>query len=141
MNRAVWWIVLAILPVGGAIRGRWAGPGLARAHRTVRLADRIRLEDGQGIAERTLASAAFRATGRPSRDLYREAAAIERTFEWGTALLGVWIGLVVIAKLWGATRVRPTPVAVIDRASCVSCARCFAWCPRERLRWKGTPQP
>ena len=142
MKRALWPALFVILPAAGVWAGYRFGPGLARAHRTVQLAVRVRLEDRYHLTERTPASEAFRDSGKSADALFREAAQIERTFEWGAALVGVWVGLVVAAKLWGAAHRRPSPVAVIDHASCVSCARCFAYCPRERTRWQqtaGTP--
>jgi len=136
IGRVGWVLAWVGLPLVGMVLGRLAGPDLARTHRTVQLADRIHLEDWHHLTERIKASEAFRATGRPAAELAREAEAIERTFQWGGAVLGFWIGLVVVAKMWGAARERGSATADIDHAACVCCARCFAWCPRERLRWK-----
>ena len=145
MVKALGWLLLIVgLPVAGAVLGTHAAPALARTHPTVSLADRLRLEQEQGLTEQTLASEAFRAQGRSKVELFDQADRIERTFVWGAALLGLWIGLVVVGKLWGAAHPYAGTVAAVDHARCVHCARCFAWCPRERQRWKqdaGVEQP
>jgi ferredoxin len=137
MKPWAWILILFGLPALGAALGAWAGPGLARTHPTVSLADRVHLEQTQGLTERTKASEAFRDNAGDAPELHVRGARIQRQFVWGTAILGVWIGLVVAAKLWAAAHPKPSAVAVVDHAHCVSCGRCFASCPRERLRWRG----
>jgi ferredoxin len=132
-------ILLFLLPLVWALAGYLAGPFLAGQNPTVQLAERIITEDFQGLTERTLASEAFRATGRQSADLLAEAQRIIRVFRIGGALLGAWCGLMVGLTLLSLTRVRPQETYEIDRAACVSCARCFLSCPRERMRLKQAP--
>jgi len=121
----------------GALAGYGAGPFLARANDTVRLAERIAREDALQLKERTLESEAFRDTGRTPEYLYAEAAAIERRFRVGGLLLGAFLGAAVVLKLLGEGAAPNVQEYHIDRAACMSCARCFRFCPRERLRLKG----
>ena len=125
-----------VLPVIGAILGACAAPGLALTNPTVSLAARVRFEESSGLAERTKASEAFRENAGSITQLYADAACVRRQFGWGAALLGVWIGLVVACKVWANGRTRPVAVAVVDQANCVSCGRCYASCPRERVQWR-----
>ena len=120
----------------GALLGWRAGAFFARANPTVRLAARIALEDSTGTPERTLESEAFRGTGRPTAELYADAAQVARRFRIGSALLGAFCGLALGMRLLGQTRVPRSNIYFIDRDECVSCARCFLSCPRERLRLK-----
>jgi len=141
---------LALLPVLGAAGG-WLGGAfggtMARMHPTVRLADRIRLENAGQAKGTTDESEAFRATGKPAEALYAEAGAIEATFvsRWGPRrlaiggahLFGGFVGLVVGLKLIGLSVRRRRTDYEADRATCVACGRCFAHCPVERARRQG----
>jgi ferredoxin len=127
-------ILLFILPVLGGLCGYGAGPFLARAHWKVRLARRIAREDALGLTELTKESEAFRETGDSTEELYEEAGGIQKTMRMGGALLGVWFGLVIAAKLNGLTRPRRREAYEINHARCVACARCFEVCPFERDR-------
>jgi len=126
--------LLALAPVLvalGAGTGRLLAPALARMHATVRLSDRIRLEEAGEVTETTEASDAFRIHGSAPGDLYAEAAGIEAGFGTGGWLLGGWVGLVVAAKLLHLSIRRTRADYLPDRGRCLSCARCFAYCPVE----------
>jgi NAD-dependent dihydropyrimidine dehydrogenase PreA subunit len=120
----------------GALLGYRAGGFFSRADSTVQLAARIAHEDTTGTEERTLESDAFRGTGRPAAELYGEAAEVVRRFRIGSAFLGAFLGLAAGLKLLGRARIPKSATYFIDRDECVSCARCFLSCPRERLRLK-----
>ena len=141
--RKLLWLATLCAAVIGALFGWRAGAFFARENFTVQLAARIALEDATGTAERTLESEAFRGAGRPAAELYAEAAQIERRFRVGSALLGAFCGLALGIQLLGQTRIPRSRIYFIDQDDCVSCARCFLSCPRERLRLKklagGTP--
>jgi len=141
-----WLVVVIVASAVGGWLGAAAAPTLARAHPTVQLADRIYAEDTRALVDRTKASEAFRDpnvedTPRDTAVLFAEAKRIEDAFGWGAAVMGVFFGLVVAGKLWGASRVHRRPVAAIRQSQCVACARCFAACPRERLLWDQTTPP
>jgi len=127
-------IGLLLLPFAGAILGRLAGPFLARADHTVQVAARIWQEDSQNLKERTLQSEAFRDTGQPVKELFAEAREIIDTFCVGTAWCGAWCGLVIALKLFGLMRAPRREIYEVDQAQCVSCGRCYTYCPVERQR-------
>jgi NAD-dependent dihydropyrimidine dehydrogenase PreA subunit len=131
--------LIVLLPVL-VFAGGWLGSGLeetaARAHSTVRLADRIYMEDAGQVEGSTDASDAFRATGKDVRELYDEASAIIDKFAFGGWFLGGFVGLVVGLKLIGLTVKRRRTDYEADRASCLACGRCFQYCPREHVRLK-----
>jgi NAD-dependent dihydropyrimidine dehydrogenase PreA subunit len=143
--RKLFWLATLCAAAIGALLGWRAGAFFARENLTVQLAARIALEDATGTEERTLESEAFRGTDRPAAELYAEAARIERRFRIGSALLGAFCGLALGVQLLGQTRIPRSRIYFIDQDDCVSCARCFLSCPRERLRLKelagGAPAP
>jgi ferredoxin len=103
-------------------------------HRDVRLAEQVYLEETGQVQETTDASNAFRNTGRPLNDLYAGAIALRHRFALLGSLLGGWTGLVVGVKLVVlCVRRRRTEYAP-DPALCVSCGRCFEYCPPELER-------
>ena len=133
-------LLMILLPVLALSVG-WAGSKLknvtARMHATVRLAERVYLED-EGLVEGTTnASLAFRATGKPTEQLYAEASDIRAKFALGGWFLGGFVGLIAGLKLIGLSRRVGRTDYEADRASCLACGRCFEYCPKEHARRKG----
>ncbi len=132
-------LLILLLPMLVLLSG-WAGsalvPSWARMHANVRLAERIYLEN-QGQAEGTTdASSAFRATGKPTEELYDEASAIRKSFYFGGWLFGGFIGLIAGLKLIIPSIRKQKTDFQVDRAGCLACGRCFQFCPREHVRLK-----
>jgi len=130
-------MLLVALPLLIAL-GVWLGRGLevpfSRLDPTVRLADRVLLEETGQVEGTTDASDAFRNTGRPAPDLYREARGRTRMFGVAGAWFGAWVGLVIGVRLIHLSVRRRRSGYEPVRANCVSCGRCFRSCPREMLR-------
>ena len=132
-------ILLVLVPVllAAGAAGGWAlGPPMARMHYTVRQADRVRLEEVGRVEGAEDISDAFYSTQRPKEELYAEAEAVAGRFRTGGLLLGLWAGLVVGVKLIHLSIYRKRTDYLPDRATCVSCGRCFAYCPVEQKRRK-----
>ena len=125
----------ALLPLlvvlGGWFGDRLAGP-LSHMDSTVRLADRIRLEESGQADEQTDPSKAFRRTGQAPEELYADAAAVYSRFKVGSWWFGAWAGLVVGLKLLTLAWPRRYTEYEADRSLCFACARCFAYCPGEK---------
>jgi NosR/NirI family nitrous oxide reductase transcriptional regulator len=132
-------LLLVLLPVL-IFLGGWAGSKLktvaSRMHATVRLAERVRMEETGKVEGTTDASDAFRATGTETADLYEEASNIRKRFGLGGWIFGGFMGLVIGLKLIGVSVWRQRQDYEADRASCLACGRCFEYCPREHLRRK-----
>jgi len=136
-RRRLGWL-LGLLPVLiGA--GAWIGSHFAlpasRLHPTVALAEQY-LDPAKPPPPR-LPTPDSLALGRADQDpvrLVKEAAGIRRRFVTAGWLFGGWIGLVIGVKLL-ALSVRPSRTDYEpDRGACVACARCFTYCPNERVR-------
>lgn len=124
-------VLLPVLVAGGAMVGRGAGASMAQMHPTVRLAQRVYQEEHGQVEGTTDASDAFRHTGRASDALYVEAASWTGQFGRTGVWLGAWIGLVIGAKLVHLALRRRRVDFEPDRAGCVSCGRCFWYCPEK----------
>ncbi|MHC4173572.1 MAG: 4Fe-4S binding protein [Planctomycetota bacterium] len=131
--------LILLLPVL-ILLGGWMGSGVrmvtSRMHETVRLAERIYLEDTGKVEGTTDASLAFRATGEEVKELYEEASNIRAEFGLGGWFFGGFVGLVIGLKLIGLSVRRQGKDYEADRASCVACGRCFEYCPKEHARLK-----
>lgn len=127
-------IATPILVVLGAALGGTLDVPLSRLDPDVRLAERIRLEDTGKVEEMTAASEAFRNTGQPAMELYE--LSLERRNRFGTLglWLGAWVGLVIGVKLLTLSVRRKRTDYVPDRNRCVSCGRCYWYCPGEQVR-------
>ncbi len=103
-------------------------------HATVRLAERIHLEESGQVSDTTDASDAFRVAGREVDDLYDEARQIRREYFIGGGLMGGFLGLVIGLKLIGLLLRPKTTEYQADPGWCLACGRCFAYCPMEHKR-------
>lgn len=129
-------ILVPLLLAGGGCFGWYLGEPFSRVHFTVQQAQRVRLEETGRITGTDDISDAFYKTQRPREELYAEADAIRGRFDIGGTLLGVWVGLVVAVKLIHLSVYRTRTDYEPDRATCLSCGRCFKYCPVERKRLK-----
>jgi NosR/NirI family nitrous oxide reductase transcriptional regulator len=125
-------IVLLPMLIGlGAVLGRYLDVPLSRLNPTVRLAEIMHEEEMGHFRPTSNESDAFRKTGKTVEDLYREASLIISKFGMAGAWFGAWVGLVIGVKLIHLSIRRRRVDYEPDRAACVSCGRCFWYCPRE----------
>jgi polyferredoxin len=132
-------VLLALLPVfvaAGILVGGWVEGALSRAHPRVRLSERIVREDSGEAPGRTTESEAFRQAGTPASELHDEAAGLWRRSLAGGRILGGFLGLAFGLNLIGLSVRWRRPDYEPDRATCLSCTRCFSYCPREHARVK-----
>jgi ferredoxin len=130
-------LLLPVLMFLLGFAGRASHKVLSRVDSTVRLADRIYLEETGSVNDTTDASSAFRGTGKTVQALYDEANLIEDKFALGGTILGVILGMVIGIKLILGSIQWQRQDYEADRAGCFACGRCFAYCPREKVRREG----
>ncbi len=133
---AVLAVLLPLLMAGGAWLGGRLSVPFSRMHATVSLAEQVAAEDAGKAKEPTDASKAFRQTGQTVEELYAEALRVRGRFATGGWLFGAFVGLVIGAKLIGVSTPRTQNVYDPDPADCVSCGRCYVYCPKEIVRVK-----
>ncbi len=129
---------ILVLPVlvalGGFLGNRLAVPA-ATLHPIVSLAERY-LDPARPPPPPlpTPESLAFERVDRDPASILSEAADIRGRFKTGGWWFGAWIGLVIGLRLVFLT-LRPIRTEYEpDRGACVACARCFMFCPNERVR-------
>ena len=132
-------VLLPILIAAGVGLGRLLAVPMARLHADVRLAEEVHAEQVQiqetgEIEEESDAIRAFRETGREPEELYTGARGLQRQFASAGFWLGGWVGLVIGVKLIHLSLRRRRTDYSPDRGGCVSCGRCFWYCPCEQVR-------
>jgi ferredoxin len=136
-RRLGWMLVLVPVMVAG---GAWLGAGLstaaARVNPTVALGERYLRERSNPVRHgvQTAPALALSRAEQDPKALLTRALAIRQRFNRAGWLFGGWVGLVVGIKLVSLSlRHRRTDYQP-DRGACLACARCFTYCPSERVR-------
>ena len=124
-------LVTPLIVLAGMGSGFAAHRYMAKLHPTVRLAERIAAEEQGRISSRTIESDAFRTGEKPVEVLYADAARVVHRFQYASTLFGGFLGLVISLKLIRLSLMRKSRDYVPDRGACLSCARCFPYCPVE----------
>ncbi|MBF0197887.1 MAG: 4Fe-4S binding protein [Planctomycetes bacterium] len=113
-----------------------AAPTLARGNEVVRMAYQIEQEElalssGQSLSEvsRPEESEVWRDRFDDAPALFAEAQQIIHQFVVGSWILGLFIGLVILFKLYKLSVHRVRHQYVADYGSCYSCGRCYDYCP------------
>lgn len=125
-------LMAAIGGVGFGLSGK-----LSRGNATVRLADRIYMEETKVALDTTDASVAFRSTGEGIDSLYDRAKAIQSEFAIGSVLCGIFIGFVIGVKLiLESIRFKRSEYEA-NKGDCLACGRCYEYCPVGKKMVKG----
>ncbi len=130
-------LLFALAPVIFAVciwAGGKAGIPMSRLHPEVLLAERVRLEETGKVEGTTDATDAFYNTGRPRGELYDSARSLHDRFITAGYWFGAWVGIVLIVKLIHTSLRRRRVEFTADPGNCVSCGRCFWYCPAEQVR-------
>jgi len=105
-------------------------------HKTVKLAELVAADEAGKLKKQVDEVKAFKQSGRAPEELYYEALNIRYKFIKGGTLFGAFIGLVIGLKLIGMRYPTQRSIYEPDRAACVACGRCYAYCPKEIVRVK-----
>lgn len=122
-------ILLPLLVLGGGFLGSRLEGVLSGVHKTVRLAEQVRIEEVGKTTQTTVESETFQSSGKSLESLYQEAKIIKKKFKRGGWILGSFIGAVIGFMLIGFSIRRRRTDYIPDRGACFSCGRCFSFCP------------
>jgi ferredoxin len=129
-------LLLPVLVLGGVGLGRALSVPLSHLDPNVALAEKL-LDPKKAMPPagvQTPDSLALTRAQENAKDVL--AAAVEARVRFATASrwFGGWVGLVIGLKLIGLTLRPGRPDYEPDRGACFGCARCFSYCPNERVR-------
>jgi ferredoxin len=126
-------ILLPVLIALGSVGGSALSGFFARLSPDVVLEEQFLAEEAAGKGALSDDTRLFGETGSPSELLKERADKTRATLAVGSPVFGGFIGLVIALKLLGLAIPRRNRGYIPDRALCVSCGRCFTFCPQEHL--------
>ncbi|MBN1798213.1 MAG: 4Fe-4S binding protein [Spirochaetales bacterium] len=124
-------ILIPLLTGGGAVLGSQLGHVMSYLNSDVRLQTQINRENTTGTENYSEDSSFFRESRQTEEQLAEQVATTKADFYTGGFLLGGFIALVFALKLISLSLWRKRDEYEIDKAQCVSCGRCFEYCPVE----------
>lgn len=125
-------MLLPVLVLSGGLFFSLMYKQLATVHPTVRLAEEIKWETDNGKKTGSEESKAFHTSGIPVTQLFADAGYIQKQFYTGSwicgALLGLFFGIGLIQHAIVKRRTDYEP----NKSNCVSCGKCYRYCPVDR---------
>ncbi|MDR2907208.1 MAG: 4Fe-4S binding protein [Bacteroidales bacterium] len=102
----------------------------SKVNNDVRLYDMVMENEAQPQAVQSLELQAFYAQGKTVEELEAQVTVIKNDFRLYSRLIGAFIGLFFTLALINLSTKRTRKQYEIDDANCVSCGRCFSYCPQ-----------
>ena len=124
-------ILLPLFAVSGALVLYNLSFGLAKVNSDVRLAQEIRIEKNSGVEALSKAAIAFKESGKSEEDLFAEELVIMNRFRKASPWAGIFLGLSLGISLVSLSTRRVRNEYKPHQGKCVSCGRCFRYCPVE----------
>jgi NosR/NirI family nitrous oxide reductase transcriptional regulator len=132
-------LLFPLLMAAGGLGGKLLEGFFVRLSPDVALQAALAREKAAGTVDTTEETKFFRESGRTEAELDAAVARTRQVLAVGSALFGVYVGLVVALKLLGLAIPPSNRSYAPDRAACLSCGRCFRACPQERVRERAKP--
>ena len=134
--------LIVLLPVfiflGGFLSSLLYKP-LSTIHPTVKLAEEIKWETENNKKTDSEESKTFHASGIQVTQLFSDAGHVQTLFYTGTWLGGALLGLFFGISLLKTSVVRRQTDYEPNRGSCVSCGKCYKYCPVQKQVAEVTP--
>ena len=123
---------LPLLMVIGALLMRLSSDNLSYANKEVRLYELVQIQEAHPDYEMLPEVEAFYAQGRTVEELQQSNDAVQADFRLYGTIVGALIGLVIGLKLINLSVRRTRKEYEIDHKNCVSCGKCFSYCPKNK---------
>ncbi|MCD7977528.1 MAG: 4Fe-4S binding protein [Tannerellaceae bacterium] len=127
-----YFIILPVMTIAGALLMRMASDELSRGNKDVRLYDMVIEQETNPQDILSLDLEAFYGQGGTMEALTEKAEYIQAAFKQYGTIAGAFIGLVIGLTLINLSVKRTRKTYAINEATCVSCARCFSYCPQNQ---------
>ena len=104
-------------------------PSMAVVNDNVKLAREIRLEKEEGVKVLSKSAVAFLESGKTEDELFAEEQFIISRFKKGAPWVGIFLGLSLGLGFFRMTVREPRTGYQPDKGRCVSCGKCYKYCP------------
>lgn len=128
-----YFVILPLMMLTLAFLMRSASGNLSRANKEVRLYDMVMQHETDPQDVLSLELEAFYGQGGTIEDLTERYNKVQSDFALYSTLAGSLIGLVVGFTLISLSVKRTRKQYEIEHADCVSCGRCFSYCPQNKI--------
>jgi ferredoxin len=126
-------IFLPLMILAGAAGGWFGGDYFSAKHPRVKLAEQIVKEENGSAVSATVESETFRAASSDVKGLISDAAKTRNAIRFGSMLFGAYAAAVIGLMLLRLSMQKKTTEYSADHGECISCGRCFRYCPLNRL--------
>jgi ferredoxin len=122
-------LLIPVMAASFAVLMHNSAPSLSGVNNKVQLAREIRLEKKTGKNSVSKAAIAFHESGQTDEQLFSEELAVIERFRKGATFVGLFLGLSLGIGLFSSSVRNIRTEYIIDRGRCVSCGKCFKYCP------------
>ncbi len=136
----LYFVMLPLLTVGGALLMQSRSEVLAGANKDVRLMRMLNEYDAAPDEGMTPEVEAFYEMGRSIDELTERVDATMQSFRHWSLIAGGMIGLSLGCRLIRLSVKRTRKTYEIEPAACVACGKCFNYCPQNKSKIKYEPQ-
>lgn len=132
-------LFVPLMIAAGAAAGNAVSDTLSLSNKVVKQASIIKQNEGIPSGTESFEAQAFYSQGGVLDDLLAQAETVRGQFRAGSRIAGGFMGLVVGIVLLSLSLKRSRPRYTVDRGDCVSCGRCFAYCPQNNPATASVP--
>jgi ferredoxin len=122
-------LLIPVMAASFAVLMHNSAPSLSGVNNKVQLAREIRLEKKTGKNSVSKAAIAFHESGQTEEQLFSEELAVIERFRKGAPFVGLFLGLSLGIGLFSSSVRNIRTEYIINRGRCVSCGKCFKYCP------------
>jgi ferredoxin len=134
VNRILRYMVfLPLMIIVGATVMYVLSDNFSKVNKEVQLYDMVIQNEIQPQEIQSLELQAFYGQERTVEELAEQVAGIKKEFHIYSGIIGAFIGLIIGLTLIGLSIKRTRKLYEINDANCVSCGRCFSYCPQNQL--------
>jgi ferredoxin len=132
-------MLLPVFIFVGGFSGYHLHAVFSRAHKDVQLAEEMYFRKNYEVdAPLSIDAETFQQSGETLENLYKKAGAIKAEYKRGSAATGAFLGFILGSFLIGLSLNKRRTDYEPDRENCVSCGRCYKYCPVEKVPGTGT---
>jgi polyferredoxin len=132
-------LFLPLMIAVGAVAGNAVSDTLSRSNKAVKQAAIIKQHEVAPSGTESFEAQAFYSQGGVLDDLLAQAETVRGRFRIGSRIAGGFMGLVIGIVLLSLSLKRSRPRYTIDKGACVSCGRCFTYCPQNNQAISNVP--